>query len=107
MGQNKNGIYRILLLVNLYFNAVFSLLCPPLLLGFLGRYLCAVYGWNRIVTALLVLIGVAVGFYSSVSYLRKSEVLTSARSEREARSPYRIEHPADKQDSASDKENKT
>lgn len=91
--ENKQTVYRVFLLINLFINTVFCTLCPPLLLGFLGNYLCERFGWNSVVIALLVLLGVVIGFVSTVNYLRKSQSIQKQRSKREKESPYRIQHP--------------
>ena len=84
-----------LLLFQIYSGAVVSFVCPPLLAGLLGNYLHNSHGWDRAWLAGFILLGLLIGFSSTVSYLKKTQKLTSARSRRESDSPYRI-HRNDK-----------
>ena len=79
-----------MLLFQIYSGAIASFLCPPLLLGLLGNYLHKSHGWDRAWLAGFILLGLIIGFSSTVSYLKKMHRLSSARSKREADSPYRI-----------------
>ncbi len=85
-----------MLMFQVYSGAVASIICPPLLLGVLGNYLHTRHDWNRGWMAIFILLGVFVGFYSAVSYLKKSVKITSSRSQSERESPYRIHKNKDK-----------
>lgn len=91
--ENGQKFYHVFLQINLFINAIFCILCPPLLLGFLGNYLCDRFGWNSAVIAILIVFGVVIGFVSTMNYLRKTQNIQRQRSKREAESPYRIQHP--------------
>ena len=79
-----------MLLFQIYSGAIASLICPPLLLGLLGSYLHTHHGWVRATMAGMILLGLLIGFYSAVSYLKKSAKITSSRSKTERDTPYRI-----------------
>lgn len=84
-----------MLLFQVYSGAIASIVCPPLLLGLLGNYLQTHHGWNRAWMAGFILLGLFIGFYSAVSYLKKSAKITSARSQTEREGPYRMHRNQD------------
>lgn len=79
-----------MLLFQVYSSAIASFVCPPLLLGMLGNRLHVHHGWNRAWMAALILLGLVIGGYSAVSYLKKTAKITSARSQSERDGPYRM-----------------
>ena len=79
-----------MLLFQVYSGAIASVICPPLLLGWIGNYLHTQHGWNRAWMAGFILLGLFIGVYSAVSYLKKSVSITTSRSKTERESPYRI-----------------
>ena len=93
--KEPTRFYRAMLLFQVYSGAIASLVCPPLLLGLLGNYLHTHHDWNRGWMAIFILLGMAIGFFSAISYLKKSAKITSMRSKTERESPYRI-HRNDK-----------
>lgn len=90
--QKFNQYYRIVLYINLFINAVFCALCPPILLALLGKFLCGRFLWNRGVIAVFVLLGAVIGGYSCISYLRKARSLTAIGDPSDKGSPYRLDH---------------
>ena len=88
--KEPTRFYRAMLLFQVYSSAIASIVCPPLLLGLLGNYMHTRFDWNRGWMALLILLGLFIGFTSAVSYLKKSAKITAWRSQTERDSPYRI-----------------
>ena len=98
--KEPTRIYRAMLLFQVYSGAIASLICPPLLLGLLGNYLHTRLDCNRGWMAVLILLGMVIGFSSAISYLKKSSKITVWRSQTERETPYRI-HRNDKNDKSS------
>lgn len=88
--KDNNGFYRVLVLFQVYSGATASFAVPPLLLGLLGNVLCETAGWNRGWMALLIFAGLVIGGYSAVNMLKKSESITTMRSQQECDGLYRI-----------------
>ncbi|MCQ2432587.1 MAG: hypothetical protein MJ175_08290 [Clostridia bacterium] len=58
------NLYRVLVQINLFADAVFCALCPPVLFALGAKWLCGRFGWNKIIIAAAVLFGVIIGFKS-------------------------------------------
>ncbi len=86
-----------ILYLNIFISATVSVLCPPLLLGLLGNYLTAHLGWDRIVIALFVLLGLAIGAYSGIRYLLKASPLLAKTDADDAQNLYKIENKQNRQ----------
>ena len=98
--KEPTRFYRAMLLFQVYSGAIASVICPPLLLGLLGNYLHKQQGWNRAWMAGFILLGLFIGIYSAVSYLKKSVSITTSCSKTERESPYRM-HKNENKDKSS------
>jgi len=88
------SIYRVILYINYFFNAIFCTLCPPILAAIAGQYLTDRYHWNRGFIFLFVIAGLVIGVFSGISFLRKT-VRIFQRSDTDTQSPFRIDKTKD------------